>query len=76
MFVDEDGAETVAHGTIEGHVGREPKGGEGFGYDPLFYPDLFDGKRTLAQVSQDEKNSVSHRGNALRELKAKLAACI
>lgn len=76
VFVDEDGAETVAHGTIEGHVGREPKGDEGFGYDPLFYPDLFDGKRTLAQVSQDEKNSVSHRGNALRELKAKLAACI
>ena len=73
VFVDEDGTETVAHGTIEGKVGYAPHGSEGFGYDPLFYPDRFDGARTLSQVSQAEKNAISHRGNALRELKAKLA---
>ena len=72
VFVDEDGSETVARGTIEGRVGREERGSEGFGYDPLFLPDVFGGDRTLAEVSQDEKNAVSHRGNALRQLRAKL----
>lgn len=73
VFVDEDGAETVAHGTVEGKLGREERGSGGFGYDPLFYPDAFAGKRTLAEVSQAEKNAVSHRGNALRQLRALLA---
>lgn len=72
VFVDEDGSETVARGTIEGRVGREERGSEGFGYDPLFLPDVFGGDRMLAEVSQDEKNAVSHRGNALRQLRAKL----
>lgn len=72
VFVDEDGSETVARGTIEGRVGREARGSEGFGYDPLFLPEVFGGDRTLAEVSQDEKNAVSHRGNALRQLRAKL----
>lgn len=74
VFVDEDGSETVAHGTVEGMIGYEPAGEEGFGYDPLFYPDEFGATRTLAQVSQAEKNAISHRGNALRELKVKIAA--
>lgn len=74
VFIDEDGSETVAHGTVEGMIGHEPAGEEGFGYDPLFYPDEFGATRTLAQVSQVEKNAISHRGNALRELKAKIAA--
>ena len=69
VFIDEDGAETVAEGFVEGHIGFEEKGDQGFGYDPLFYPEVFDGKQTLAEVSQSEKNAVSHRGNALRELK-------
>ena len=51
VFVDEDGAETVAHGTVEGRVGHEGRGSEGFGYDPLFFPDVFGGERTLAEVS-------------------------
>lgn len=72
VFVDEDGSETVARGTIEGRMGHEERGSEGFGYDPLFLPDVFGGNRTLAEVSQDEKNTVSHRGNALRQLRAKL----
>lgn len=74
VFIDEDGSETVAHGTIEGMIGYALAGEEGFGYDPLFFPDEFGASRTLAQVSQAEKNAISHRGNALRELKAKIAA--
>lgn len=73
VFIDEDGTETVARGTIEGRIGHAEIGDEGFGYDPLFIPDCFGGIRTLAQVSQDEKNAVSHRGNALRQLRALLA---
>lgn len=69
VFVDEDGSETVARGTIEGRIGHEERGSEGFGYDPLFLPDAFDDGRTLAEVSQDDKNAISHRGNALRQLR-------
>lgn len=74
VFVDEDGTETVARGTVEGRIGYGLQGDGGFGYDPLFYPDVFKGALTLAEVSQDEKDAVSHRGNALRELKAKIAS--
>lgn len=73
VFVDGDGAETVARGTVEGRIGRAGRGSEGFGYDPLFLPDVFGGERTLAEVGRDEKNAVSHRGGALRQLRAKLA---
>ncbi len=76
VFVDEDGSETVARGTIEGRMGREERGSEGFGYDPLLLPDVFGGDRTLAEVSQDDKNAVSHRGNALRALKDKLVSIV
>ena len=72
VFVDEGGSETVARGTIEGAIGHEERGSEGFGYDPLFLPDVFGGARTLAEVGRDEKNAVSHRGNALRALRAQL----
>lgn len=74
VFVDEDGSETVAQGIIEGSIGLERQGSEGFGYDPFFFPDEFRGTKTLAQVSQAEKNAISHRGNALRELKEKILA--
>lgn len=73
VFVDEDGTETVAQGTVEGRIGHAPQGGEGFGYDPLFFPDVFHGEKTLAEVTQAEKNAVSHRGCALRQLRALLA---
>lgn len=72
VFVDEDGSEIVAEGAVEGRIGHEGRGSEGFGYDPLFLPDVFGGARTLAEVDRDEKNAVSHRGNALRQLRAKL----
>lgn len=74
VFLDEAGAETCTRGTIEGRIGYDEAGSGGFGYDPLFIPDCFGGEVTLAQVSQDEKNGVSHRGNALRELKALLGS--
>lgn len=73
VFVDEDGGETVARGTVEGRIGREERGSEGFGYDPLFLPDEYAGELTLAEVSQEAKNAISHRGNALRALREKLS---
>ncbi len=72
VFIDEDGGETVARGTIEGKIGFEERGDGGFGYDPLFYPDFYEGKLTLAEVPQEAKNAISHRGNALRQLKEML----
>lgn len=72
VFIDVDGEETTSRGTIEGRIGYEERGSEGFGYDPLFIPDCFGGTLTLAEVSQSEKNAVSHRGNALRTLHALL----
>ena len=76
VFIDEDGTESVARGTIEGAIGREPRGSEGFGYDPLFLPDEYGGTRALAEVSQAEKNGISHRGNALRVLKKALSQSV
>ncbi len=56
-----------AEGVIEGHIGMVPRGTNGFGYDPIFVgPD----GRTLAEWSTDEKNAVSHRAQALRQLVA------
>ena len=72
VFIDEDGTEITARGTVEGRIGRKPQGNGGFGYDPLFWPDVFDGACTLAEVPQARKNEVSHRGNALRSLRFKI----
>lgn len=72
-FIDEDGTETCASGTIEGRIAHGLSGDGGFGYDPLFLPDEFQGAKSLAEVTQDEKNAISHRGIALRSLKEKLS---
>ncbi len=72
VLIDEDGEETVAEGTVEGRIGHGLQGDGGFGYDPLFWPDVFGGACTLAEVPQERKNQVSHRGNALRSLRAQL----
>ena len=69
-IVHPDGRELVVHGEMPGRVGREPKGANGFGYDPLFTPDGFD--RTSAELSAEEKNAISHRGKAFRELASKI----
>jgi XTP/dITP diphosphohydrolase len=72
IFIDEDGIETVGVGACEGRIGYEGRGDGGFGYDPLFLPDATPG-RTMAELSLAEKNSISHRGAALRDLHRKLA---
>jgi XTP/dITP diphosphohydrolase len=56
------GIDQVVEGCCEGVLAREPVGGTGFGYDPLFIPAGFD--RTYAQLSEEEKNKISHRGRA------------
>lgn len=66
-----DGQELSTRATIEGRIGYEEKGEHGFGYDPIFYYPPF-GKHT-AELSEEEKNQVSHRGKALRLMKEKLA---
>ena len=58
-------------GDCEGVVGRVPRGDHGFGYDPLFLPDETPGK-TMAELTLDEKNLISHRFHALEDLAAKL----
>lgn len=57
------------HGTCEGHIALEPVGNGGFGYDPVFVADAFPG-RTLAQLPDEDKNSISHRGEALGKMAA------
>ncbi|MFZ3123044.1 MAG: XTP/dITP diphosphatase [Thermodesulfovibrionales bacterium] len=52
-------------GYAEGLIGKEPKGANGFGYDPVFYPQGY--SRTFAEMSDQEKDSLSHRGRALKE---------
>ena len=64
-----DGQPRFFEGTCEGAIARERRGTGGFGYDPVFLPDAYPG-RTLAEVSEEEKNAVSHRGNAIRAMAA------
>jgi len=60
-----DGKIEIFTGHVEGRIGREPRGSHGFGYDPLFYPEGYG--KTFAEMKAKEKDSLSHRGNALRE---------
>lgn len=59
-----DGNVRTFFGYTEGTIGREPKGSRGFGYDPLFYPEGND--RTFAEMNDEEKDAISHRGRAIR----------
>ena len=68
-LVGDEGVLT-AHGECEGRIDYEPKGENGFGYDPVFYVDRFE--KTLAEVTPEEKNSISHRGKALKIFAEKL----
>ncbi len=65
-----DGRKIVARGECEGHIIDQPRGSNGFGYDPLFVPRSFD--RTFAELSAEEKNRISHRALALEKLRRKL----
>jgi XTP/dITP diphosphohydrolase len=53
-------------GYVQGRIGTGPRGENGFGYDPIFYPEGYGG--TFAEMNDNEKNAISHRGRALREL--------
>lgn len=72
VMLFEDGTALTARGTVEGIMLDKPLGENGFGYDPLFYyPPL---GKTTAELTMAEKNEISHRGNALKKLKALLEA--
>ena len=62
-----DGRVETRRATIEGRIAQEPAGENGFGYDPIFY--LPEKGKTTAQLSAEEKNEISHRGKALRQIK-------
>jgi XTP/dITP diphosphohydrolase len=57
----------TSSGVCEGYIGFKEKGSEGFGYDSLFIPKCYNDK-TMAELTQDEKNIISHRGEALKDL--------
>lgn len=62
-----NGEKKMFEGTLEGVIAREKSGNGGFGYDPIFIADEFPGL-TLADISEEEKNAISHRGKALRAM--------
>ncbi len=65
-----DGEVVTTEGTVEGRIGYELKGNNGFGYDPIFY--LPEYGRTAAELTDEEKNQISHRSRALELMKAEL----
>ena len=65
-----DGEVITTQGVIEGRIDYEEKGDNGFGYDPIFYVPEFG--CTTAQLTENEKNRISHRGRALRAMKEEL----
>lgn len=65
-----DGEVLVTRETIEGYIGEKPAGNGGFGYDPIFYVDEYG--CSTAELTEEQKNEVSHRGKALRAMKEKL----
>ena len=74
-YVDPGGREEVVHGRCEGRLAEEPRGEGGFGYDPAFVPDDYpDDERTMAELTPEEKDAISHRGRAARALVERLLA--
>lgn len=67
--VTPSGTERIFGATMDGKIGHEPRGTGGFGYDPIF---VVDGKRTVAELSLEEKNRISHRAKALAKVMAHL----
>ena len=68
-----DGGSFTVEGLLEGSIAKSPRGSEGFGYDPVFVPAGASG-RTLAELTPEQKNELSHRGRALRALAEKLTS--
>lgn len=74
VFIDEDGTELSAYATVEGRIDDHLHGEGGFGYDPLFLPDEYGGRVSMAELTMEQKNAISHRGRALRMLRGQLVA--
>lgn len=71
-LVTPSGEETTATGVVEGTLTTRPQGDQGFGYDPIFQPDGYD--VTTAEMTPDQKDAISHRGQAFRAIAAAVAA--
>ena len=69
-YVDPDGEEHLVEGRCEGELTHDPRGDGGFGYDPAFVPADRDDGRTMAELTPEEKDAISHRGRAARALLA------
>ena len=63
-----DGTKLIARGECRGFIGYEEIGTGGFGYDPLFFPVEYGGEKTMAQLTANEKDAISHRGKSVRLL--------
>ena len=74
VLADYEGEIAHAEGVCEGIILDEPRGDGGFGYDPLFFVPRYD--RTLAELTSDEKNAISHRGHAVRMMVDKIAKLV
>jgi XTP/dITP diphosphohydrolase len=69
-YVEPGAQPRTTEGTCAGRMAPEPRGERGFGYDPVFVPADGDGTRTMAELSDEEKDRISHRGRAVREAAA------
>jgi XTP/dITP diphosphohydrolase len=67
-YVEPGGVEHVVEGRCEGTLSHDPRGDGGFGYDPAFVPSDRDDGRTMAELTPEEKDAISHRGRAARAL--------
>jgi XTP/dITP diphosphohydrolase len=72
VYVEPGGREELVYGRCDGMLSAEPRGEGGFGYDPAFVPADFDDGRTMAELSAEEKDAISHRGRAVRALAHRL----
>lgn len=70
-----NGQQHIFEGTLEGQIAYAKSGNGGFGYDPIFIPDEYPGQ-TLADITEEQKNEISHRGKALRAMAEWLSANI
>jgi XTP/dITP diphosphohydrolase len=72
-YAEPGGREEIVHGRCEGQLAHEPRGDGGFGYDPAFVPVDYPGdERTMAELTPEEKDAISHRGRAARALVVRL----
>ena len=61
------GVEKVFEGRVEGEIAAAPSGKDGFGYDPVFLPEKYALEKTFAELTHEQKNAISHRGEAMRQ---------